>query len=692
MFPYEEFPASPKESPPALHRTRSIPDLNRLLRKSRAVQSQSHASSRRSENNQSENSQILYMADPKKTLNMRKKRQSLSSIGNGIDRRFDGSSDEKENTLEAEKLSWDVIHQEICEWQYVCQTGRPYWWSPESKYTRLKRYKSRLSHETSTTLWMRELDGRPTPAYVETRRAVSDNYFCDPKSNHDLAHLVAIQLLGACFTLPPDHILGTPSPNYSFDKLSACLPDPRMISSLRMHTQFRYSPSFGHQARNTSPVQAWPRAFSKSSPGFTSPTAEIGPSSFATGRRERRRTLNLNDGSGSCGSVESVGGHLARSCSSNDGLDSDSRAWRTRQGSHVSRTSSAMPNSSSYEIQRLRRYLGRHSGSKAIETSSEQAAQKTHYRLEPVIRSEPHHVFIQPVRELVVKRWRNLKRRMSGSLHSAFQSKGSEDQGSISDIGSPALSSDGKARRRRAQERGDIHSSDVETVPHFNTPVSGHLTPSGGLPTIDQADLVDEASFRLSNQNIAEAALASAESRPAASLSMSSSRSSSQAAPSESARPGMGYQSPPTLAPSRPAFPLYSPARHNPPVASRSFSSRRLNREKRKSTLSEMFTADDFQEVGPENLNHRSVSSAPVTANVTPMEEIEQDFGHAASTPAVPTLREPVSSLRPRLARTSTSGTQIFTPEDDGIELDGLPVGPSENRWNGPGNKERTYL
>ncbi|CZT10630.1 uncharacterized protein RAG0_15048 [Rhynchosporium agropyri] len=694
MYHHQECPARPEDSPTSLPRTRSNPDLNRLLRKSRGTHSQSQASSCRSEDKLSENSQVLYMADTKNPSRSRRGRQSLSSIGNTIERRFDGSVEGKENTLGSEKLCWDVIDQEIYEWQYVCATGRPYWWSPESRYTRLKRYPARLPNEPPPPkLWLRELDDLPKTAIAETRRAVSDNYFCSPaQKNHDLAHLVAVQLLGACFTLPPDHVLGIPTPSYTFDPASAMLPDPRMISSLRMHTQFKYSPSFGHQARNTSPIQAWPRAFTKSSPGFTSPVTGIRPSAPGSRRTERRRKLQLTDGSGCYGSVDSVIDQLARSCSSTDGLDPELKRCQSRESPRADQSQLGMPDSSSYEIRRLRRDVGGPSGSKETRDSSEQTLQRTNYRLEPVIRSEPHHVFIQPVRELVVKRWRTFKRRMSGSLHSAFQSGGSEDHGSASEIGSPMMSSDGKARRRRAQERGDIHSSEIESAPHFTTPVSGCLTPNAGLVPPDQIDLIDKASSRFANQNIAEAVFIEAESKQSSPQPLSSSRSSSQVPPADSARPAAGLRTPsggPMPNSSRSGFPLYSPARLKPPAASNSFSSKRLNKDRRKSTLSEMFTADDFLESQNEDLE---VSSAPVTANVTPMEEKEQDFGHAASTSAIPTLRNHTAAVRPRFARTSTSGTQIFTPENDGIEVDGLPVGPSEQAWIGPEGRERTYL
>ena len=687
----EDFPVSLDDFPVSLTRTCSIPDLTKLFKRTRSAQS--HTTPRRFENSASENSQILYMADPKKSRE-RKAHQSLSFIGNNCDRRFDGSTDEKEDHHDLEALSWDVIDQEIYEWQYVCQTCRSYWWSPESRYSRLKRYQSRLMNEPCPRFWMRELDGRLKPAYAEKRRAVSDNYFCDPRTVHDLAHLIAIQLLGACFTLPPDHVLGIPAPNYANDKSPTSLPDPRMISSLRMHTQFRYSPSFGHQARNTSPVQAWPRSLGRPSADFSSPTSDVGPSAFTRRRTGRRRTLNTTTGSGSGGSLESDGDRLTRSCSSNDGLAHTefTQLHLSKGASHPYDASMRMPNATEQdtEIAKRRRSKRRKDESRL---SQEEKAPRTNYRLEPVLRSEPHHVFIQPVRELVVKRWTNFKRRLSGSLHSALPTR-SSDRASTSESGSPAMSSDGKLRRLRAQERGDIHSSDVETTQHFNTPTSGNLAPVGGMSTPDR---INGAADRLLNSSIAEAALSAAKERETASPSARTVRSRKHVSPSESSLQPIGHQAPfeaqaPTMS-TRPPFPLYSPARFNPPAApSNTFPSRRRpTRQQRKSTLSEVYTPDDVPGLGVAGLAGREVSSAPATANVTPVEEMKQELDFVTTSPVVNTMN-PALSTRPRMGRTSTSGTQIFTPADDGIELDGLPVGPPGMTWIGHGRRERTYL
>ncbi|KAJ5033566.1 uncharacterized protein L3040_008678 [Drepanopeziza brunnea f. sp. 'multigermtubi'] len=675
MKTWGNLPASQEDFPACIPRTSSTSDFSTLIRKDIDERS----SRRRAATNESENSQVLYMANPKRSR--RSGRKSLSSVANNLSRGYEGSSD-KEEAHVRDTLSWNIIDQEIYEWQYVCQTGRPYWWSQESKYTRLKKLQPRV-RDSSTGCWMRELDASPKPVFAEKRRAVSDNYFCDPSTIHDLAHLIAVQLLGACFTLPPDHILGIPSPSYTFDRYAAGrLPDPRMISSLRMHTQFRYSPSFGHQARNTSPVQAWPRRFGASSPGFSTSVAGTGDSTGASRRASRRRTVNTTNGSASSGSLDSNG---------KDILDGASRTETSRP------TTSGHPAYSSNRTSNGRQQRSSQGEWKITypdSTSNSRPGSK--YSLEAAIRSEPHHVFIQPVRELVVKRWAKFKRRLSGSLHSALPMRGSEDQGS--ELGSTVSSSDARTRRRRAQERGEIHSSIDSTPPaHYNSPASGNASPSGSPMRVDWSRA---PVFPLSNANISEGALAAADRRiAAAALSRSSSPSPRirYTYPSES--PVHSPQEMSGLAPlSRPAFPLYPPVRFSssgsvaaPKSKPKSFSSARNSaRQQRKSRLSEMHTLDDVHAEHPE-LDDRHALSAPAsTLNstvVSPMElpgRLLEDLS-AASSP------DPVA-WRPRMERLSSNGTQIFTPQDDGIELDGLPVGPASNVWTRGVGRESSYL
>lgn len=128
--------------------------------------------------------------------------------------------------------------------------------------------------------------------------------------------------------------------------------------------------------------------------------------------------------------------------------------------------------------------------------------------------------------------------------------------------------------------------------------------------------------------------------------------------------------------------------------------------------LSEVYTPEDVQSPassGPASLKapyDRSTLSAMGSALPSPQEEIKPSYpfvgrqiDHVLSSPGptiLPTLGELRGSSvpkRPRISRTSTSGTQVFTPKKDGVEIDGLPVGPTRDLWGVKGRRrERTYL
>ncbi|KAG0647237.1 hypothetical protein D0Z07_7018 [Hyphodiscus hymeniophilus] len=214
-----------------------------------------------------------------------------------------------------DKLAWNVTDREIFEWQYVCRTGRPYWCVPDLEYSRLKKLPGRLWNESPPQsppqspphLWMREVDRNPKELYSKQRRTVSDSYLADQDRDDDnLAHLIAIQLLSSCFTLPPDQN-GLPWLDFNYynpKRSPRNLPDPRLISSLRMHTYFRYSPCFGHQARNTSPVRLWSASNDRPSPTSSLPylatgfhTPVIGSSGSSPRGRRVHRPVNGTEGS-----------------------------------------------------------------------------------------------------------------------------------------------------------------------------------------------------------------------------------------------------------------------------------------------------------------------------------------------------------------------------------------------------------
>jgi hypothetical protein len=716
-----------EDLPASLPRTSSTTDFSKLFRrrrharKPRSRRSQSLAPSERSEAYGSENSQVLYMAPQKR----RKTRdRSLSCISNGSARRLDVSSDTKDD-IGDEELSWNIIDQEIFEWQYVCQTGRPYWWSPAAKSHRLKKLQPRLKNEPSSRIWMKEIDERPKPVYGAQRRAVSDSYLSDPSTIQDLAHLVAIQLLGACFTLSPESIVGLPSPDYtSLDRSSLTrFPDPRMISSLRMHTNFRYSPSFGHQPRNTSPVEVWPGLYDGPSRNPSPPAANtgvvtpnIGTSGSLPKRSRVRRALHVTEGSDSLGSDI---GEFDSCCSKKDlGPTVAKTAWHRRQGSNdvnylstrfprllssTSRGSKQAPSTNGDDMDGSQVYRG-------VQTLKWPL--QTNYRLQPMIRSEPHHVFVQPVKELVVKRWRSFTRRFGGSLHSALPTSQSEYQTSASDSGeseasSPGISSDSKLRRLRAQERGDIHSSSVDSTPHFNSPASGVFSPNpSGRVSPYWIDSPNAPTLPLADSPVAAASPAAAQTAPSTKIKKSILETSStsealifpqvQTGPTSSALTtcGSGH--------SKMEFPF--------PSSSYSYSSRKtVNRQRRRSMLSEVCTPEDFRTSAGANAEgsevvEKSILSAVGSTLASPRAEVppsaiaqgrRQGYQDAMASPSfagfmgMTDIKGISIQERPRVTRTSTNGTQVFTPRDDGVELDGLPVGPERSLWATKGVEER---
>jgi hypothetical protein len=718
----EDVSERPEGVPGSIRRTSSITDFSKLFRRRRHAGRKSRGrcsqSIDRSEACGSENSQVLYMAPKQKS---RGRDRSLSCISNGSNRRMDGSSDTKNVSEEDfdQRTSLNIIDREIFEWQYVCQTGRPYWWSPEAKYHRIKKVPPRIRTEAGPRIWYKDIDERPKPAYEVQRRAVSDSFLSDPSTVHDLAHLVAIQLLGACFTLPPDSILGLPSPCYTTldNHGSTRIPDPRMISSLRMHTNFRYSPSFGHQPRNSSPIQLWPGTYDGPSPISSPPTAntgavtpDIGTSAEPPKRPRIRRALHPTEGSGS---GDSDVGELGSCCSKQE-LDptSTKTAWYRRQGVHDVNCKSFKFSQLPRDSQEYHVDDGQSSDSARISKRMQQQP-KMNYRLQPTIRSEPHHVFIQPVRELVVKRWRSFTRKFGGSLHSALPGSQSDcptsgSESGASEASTPMLSTDAKKRRLRVQERGDIHSSSVDSTPHFNSPASDIFflpEPSGRIsPYLIEPPQAPTSPFADTLSETASPAPADETSSTKGKKAMVETNTASD--PLACTR---SHTNPKRFIKSKLDSTLSFQSKSASPSPSYSYSSRKTaNRQRRRSMLSEVCTPEDFQSHSSVNeIAERSILSAVGSTLASPREEIslalsahsqrrgnEEAIADSSFTQFTAMTDVRVSHReRPGFPRTSTSGTQIFTPEADGMELDGLPVGPDRSHWTRKGGRrERTYL
>ncbi|OCK82003.1 hypothetical protein K432DRAFT_403323 [Lepidopterella palustris CBS 459.81] len=99
----------------------------------------------------------------------------------------------------------------------------------------------------------------PTPneiaAHLTSRPFTTSEAAESPEDSEVLLHLIAIQILASCFTL-------SHPPSASHMPLYLGKKGPELITSLRLHAQYRFSPAAGHHARNSSRESAWPGLFS----------------------------------------------------------------------------------------------------------------------------------------------------------------------------------------------------------------------------------------------------------------------------------------------------------------------------------------------------------------------------------------------------------------------------------------------
>lgn len=672
----------------SLPRTHGSPDLTKLSEPAAPI------SLSGSETSSSRSSQFLYMKDNKQT------RRALSSLINGSEHNLEGQPERMETLSAAEEIAWNIVDQEIFEWQYACHTGRPYWWAPESRYTGVKKVQPRPFNEPSPQIWMGDIiDEYWKPSYSQQRRAVSEGFAQDTHTSDELAHLVAIQLLGSCFTLPPDYIAGAPSPDYSmWDGKGVVLPDPRMISSLRMHSHFRYSPSFGHQARNASPVTMW-MSFDGSCPQHLEPKRRD-TRTFAGRQQGIQRNEMVRESSDS-GSLDDTIERASRSETeySTNGLETHPTAQHTQDTIGRSRPTLNFIRHESLQAEFDSSDEEETEPDSNAATASPKSFRSDH-RFHSVRRSEPHHVFVQPVKELVVKRWRTFKNRLG---HSSRGNKRSEDrsESSQSTCSSVGTTNDGRSRRRRAQEDSEIDGS-MDSIVHLNSPATGQVTPS--VPNTDSSHLVVSRNptfqFQLADPLVAAAELVAALSTAQYQKLQQPFEGHGDHPAQEAILPSDAHLDHNDITTTENAPRLAEGPRTSSkqPSATRSYSTRRnKSRKRRKSMLSEVYTVDEYDETVPENGEASSPHTvggsilSPPPEGVEPLSPIHQQnswLDTSISPDSIPAERLD----RPAFCRLSTSGTQIFTPSRDGIELDGLPVGPTKDAWDEENGGERTYL
>ncbi|KAI9762749.1 MAG: hypothetical protein M1840_001158 [Geoglossum simile] len=220
-----------------------------------------------------------------------------------------------------------------------------------------------------------------------------------------LISLVAVQLLAACFTLPPEPTPGSlPSAFYytrwkessppALSSSKCNLPDPRLISCLGLHARYRHAPAAGHHARNPSVVPAWPDLYS-------------GPSREELLADEvcKRRRLRLQAQAQSSGSI---------AMTTNDSGYSFSPSL---DGSDIHNDVAAPAEKCRCQRSFLQKGLGRATTGPSRPSSiiyrandrSSNSRYADYWSLRPVLHAEAHPVFIQPVKDLVMKRWRAIR-------------------------------------------------------------------------------------------------------------------------------------------------------------------------------------------------------------------------------------------------------------------------------------------
>jgi hypothetical protein len=111
--------------------------------------------------------------------------------------------------------------------------------------------------------------------------------------------------------------------------------------------------------------------------------------------------------------------------------------------------------------------------------------------------------------------------------------------------------------------------------------------------------------------------------------------------------------------------------------------------------LSEVFNAEDLADETTINRSNDEVETN-VSSEMNKAQAVPSDETEPTSNILPLDSNSDVSSTatrKPRLSRTSTNGTQVFSPSDEGVEIDGLPVGLCRHAWNGPGKRrERSFL
>ena len=215
--------------------------------------------------------------------------------------------------------------------------------------------------------------------------------------------MISVQLLASCFTIPQNiNTLTLPSGWYHRkDKADDNWLNKRLVSSLRQHTQWKHSPAFGHQARNNSAASLWPeRDDTLSREALLAEQVSLNRllrqkkddrAAKESTDAKRRREIVLSGGDSKCRRF-----FFSR------------HQRRARRPKEPALSHRALQGLSSPQPEQL-------SPVKRVEQKNllkiSRSLQGYCWSLEPVLRSEYHPVFVQPIKDYVTKRWRAFRSR-----------------------------------------------------------------------------------------------------------------------------------------------------------------------------------------------------------------------------------------------------------------------------------------
>lgn len=226
----------------------------------------------------------------------------------------------------------------------------------------------------------------------------------DPLQKRILAQMISVQLLASCFT-PPQNIntLTLPAGWYhNKNRTDANLLNTRLVSSLRQHMQWKHSPAFGHQARNNSAASLWPeRDDGLSRKALLADRVSL---SQRLRQREDEATKGSNDKIRHCQSELSEGEHKRRRFFPSRHRSRLKRSDKSATSHRIlQRPSAPRPETSSLRDRFKQKNILKVMHGSRVRNVSDDAHR---WSLEPVVRSENHPIFVQPVKDYVMKRWR----------------------------------------------------------------------------------------------------------------------------------------------------------------------------------------------------------------------------------------------------------------------------------------------